>query len=513
MSYELLEKLKREIAGYADDAKWEEVGEVIEVADGIIKVSGLRHALSQELLLVETKGGEVVAVVLNLEEDTVGALVLGSYEGIAAGSKVKRSGNVLSLEVGDELLGRVIDPLGNPLDGRGLIFKESKSSVRRKLEEAAPSVVDREPVHEPLHTGIKSIDSMIPIGRGQRELIIGDRQTGKTAIALDVIINQQHDSTNPPICIYVAIGQKESKIARLIETLKVHGALKYSVIVSAPASSPASFWYLAPFAGCAIGEYFRDKGQDAVVIYDDLSKHAWAYRQISLLLRRPPGREAYPGDIFYLHSRLLERAAKLSKARGGGSLTALPIIETQLGDITAYVPTNVISITDGQIYLESDLFNQGVRPAINAGLSVSRVGSAAQTKAMKKVAGKLRLQLAQFRELQSFVQFASDVDEATKKRIRQGRMITEILKQTDLSPVPFERQVILFYATLNGYFEGLSDELLEGVEHVFMEYMERFHMDTVLGPIHEQKVLDEKIEEHLKHALEEFIDSYKKANA
>jgi F-type H+-transporting ATPase subunit alpha len=513
VSYEILEKLKREIAGYVDDTKWEEVGEVIEVADGIIKILGLRHVLSQELLLVQSRDAEVMAVALNLEEDAVGALILGSAEGVAAGSKVKRSGNVLSLEVGDELLGRVIDPLGNPLDGRGPIFKENQSPIRRKLEETAPSVVDREPVNQPLHTGIKSIDSMIPIGRGQRELIIGDRQTGKTAIALDIIINQQRDSADPPICIYVAIGQKESKVARLIETLKEQGALKYSVIVSASASSAASFWYLAPFAGCAIGEYFRDKGKDAVVIYDDLSKHAWAYRQISLLLRRPPGREAYPGDIFYLHSRLLERASRLSQEKGGGSLTALPIIETQLGDITAYVPTNVISITDGQIYLESDLFNQGVRPAINAGLSVSRVGSAAQTKAMKKVAGKLRLQLAQFRELQSFVQFASDVDEATKKRIRQGRMITEILKQTDLSPVPFERQVILFYAVLNGYFEGLSDELLEGVEQVFMEYMERFCTDTILGPIHERKVLDEEIEEHLKKAIGDFIDSYKKANA
>ncbi len=339
------------------------------------------------------------------------------------------TGSVLSIPVGEELLGRVVNPLSVPLDGKGPIFADLSKAVYNTLENDAPSVLDRESVGTPLHTGIKSIDAMIPIGRGQRELIIGDRTTGKTAIALDTIINQQFDSSGKrPICIYVAVGQKEAKTARIVEMLREKGALPYTIIVSAAASSNAALWYLAPFAGAAIGEYFRDRGQDALVVYDDLSKHAWAYREISLLLRRPPGREAYPGDIFYLHSRLLERAAKLSKEKGGGSLTALPIIETQLNDVTAYVPTNVISITDGQIYLEADLFNQGMRPAVNVGLSVSRVGSAAQTKAMKKVAGKLRLTLAQFRELQAFVQFSSDVDETTKKRIREGQAMTEILK-------------------------------------------------------------------------------------
>ncbi len=351
MSYELIEKLKREITGFKDEPKWQDAGEVIEVGDGILKVSGLKNAVSQELLRVEAReGGERTALALNLEEETIGALVLGDFHGIQSGDTVRTTGNVLSIEVGSEIIGRVVDPLGNPVDGKGELYSSADSSGERKrmlLEESAPSVVDRESVKTPLHTGIKAIDSMIPIGRGQRELIIGDRQTGKTAIALDVIINQQKEDSEPPVCIYVAIGQKESKIARIVETLRREGALGYTVVVSAPASSSAAFWYLAPFAGCAIGEYFRDAGKDAVVIYDDLSKHAWAYRQISLLLRRPPGREAYPGDVFYLHSRLLERAAKLSKEKGGGSLTALPIIETQLGDVTAYIPTNVISITDG----------------------------------------------------------------------------------------------------------------------------------------------------------------------
>ncbi|PJA63495.1 MAG: F0F1 ATP synthase subunit alpha, partial [Candidatus Portnoybacteria bacterium CG_4_9_14_3_um_filter_44_9] len=409
MSYEIIEKLKREIEGYEEDSKWEEVGEVIEVGDGIVKILGLKNVLSQELLNIETSEGDRRAVALNLEEESVGALVLDDYLSVKSGDLVKKTDSVLSIEVGEEMVGRVVDPLGNPLDGRGPIFPSTSSGQvpgskkeRRNLEYNAPNVLEREPVNTPLHTGLKSIDSMIPIGRGQRELIIGDRQTGKTAIALDTIINQKNDTTRRrPICIYVAVGQKESKIAKIVETLKECGAMEYSIVVSASASAPAALWYLAPFAGCAIGEYFRDKGEDALVVYDDLSKHAWAYRQVSLLLRRPPGREAYPGDVFYLHSRLLERAAKLSQEKGGGSLTALPIVETQLGDVTAYIPTNIISITDGQIYLESDLFYQGIRPALNVGLSVSRVGSKAQTKAMKKVAGKLRLSLAQFRELQA----------------------------------------------------------------------------------------------------------------
>ncbi|PJE64437.1 MAG: F0F1 ATP synthase subunit alpha [Candidatus Ryanbacteria bacterium CG10_big_fil_rev_8_21_14_0_10_43_42] len=509
MSYEIVEKLKKEIAGFTDSAEWRDVGSVIEVADGIAKVSGLRNVMSQELLVIETRQGECSALALNLEEETIGVLVLGGYESIEAGNTVRSTGNVLSLDVGPDIVGRVIDPLGRPLDGAGPLYKEGSNKKRQLLEENAPSVIDRESVNVPLHTGIKAIDSMIPIGRGQRELIIGDRQTGKTAIALDVIINQKKEGGEPPVCIYVAIGQKESKIARTIETLKKHGAMDYTVVVSAPAASGAAHWYLAPFAGAAVGEYFRDSGKDAVIIYDDLSKHASAYRQIALLLRRPPGREAYPGDIFYLHSRLLERAAKLSKEKGGGSLTALPIIETQLGDVTAYVPTNVISITDGQIYLESDLFNKGMRPAINAGLSVSRVGSAAQTKAIKKVAGKLRLTLAQFRELQSFVQFASDVDEQTRSRIQEGRIMTELLKQSDLSPVPFEYQAVLFFAAINGYLAKLDPDIIPAFEKAFMEHMERLHEKDILIPIREKKTIDEELEKTLRDIIQTFVEGYK----
>ncbi len=509
MSYEIIEKLKKEIAGFKDDPQWESIGKVIEVGDGIVKISGLRNALSQELLTVETQEGPRMAVALNLEEETIGALVLDDYLAIKSGDTVKGTGNVLSLEVGEELLGRVIDPLGNPLDGKGKIFS-GKAPARYNLENNAPSVLDREGVNTPVHTGIKAIDSMIPIGRGQRELIIGDRQTGKTAIVLDTIINQGHDTgRRTPICIYVAIGQKESKIAKIVETLRAKGALKYSIIVSAPASAPAALWYLAPFAGCAVGEYFRDKGEDALVVYDDLSKHAWAYRQISLLLRRPPGREAYPGDVFYLHSRLLERAAKMSKEKGGGSLTALPIIETQLGDISAYIPTNVISITDGQIFLENDLFYQGIRPAVNVGLSVSRVGAAAQTKAMKKVAGRLRLTLAQFRELAAFVQFASDVDADTQKRIRQGQLVTEILKQSDLAPVPFEKQVAVFYAVLNGYFDHVEVSKAKEMENMFVEFMEKMHEKDVLAPLKEKGELAPEVEAKLKSAIERFVSDHK----
>ncbi len=505
MSYEIIEKLKKEIEGYKDDPKWEEIGRVTEVGDGIVKIIGLKNVLSQELLSIETGGGEKKALALNLEEDSVGALVVDDYLSIKSGDLAKKTGNLLSIEVGPEMIGRVVDPLGNSLDGQGAI--PHKNAQRRELEYSAPSVLERQSVSTPLHTGIKAIDSMIPIGRGQRELIIGDRQTGKTAVVLDTIINQQKDTTRKaPICIYVAIGQKESKIAQIVETLKINNAMKYTIVVSASASSPAAMWYLAPFAGCAIGEYFRDKGEDALVIYDDLSKHAWAYRQISLLLRRPPGREAYPGDVFYLHSRLLERAAKMSDDKGGGSLTALPIIETQLGDISAYIPTNVISITDGQIFLESDLFYQGQRPAVNAGLSVSRVGSAAQTKAMKKVAGKLRLSLAQFRELQAFVQFASDVDEQTKKRINQGRLITEILKQPDLQPMPFEKQVAVFYAVLNDYFSDIEVKDAKKVENDFIEYLDKLHGNDILKPLREKGEMDEKLEGKLKEAIGRFLD-------
>lgn len=504
MSYDIIEKLKREIEGYKDDARFEDIGRVIEVGDGIVKLAGLPHTVSQEVLIIESSAGPRRALTLNLEEDSIGALVLDDYLDIKTGDTVKRTGEVISIDIGPGVVGRVIDPLGNPLDGKGPIPKDG-STVRYALERTAPSVLDREPVKTPLHTGIKSIDAMTPIGRGQRQLIIGDRQTGKTAIALDAILNQKHDPGTRPICVYVAIGQKESKVARIMETLRAHGALEYTVIVSASASSPAALWYLAPFAGCAIGEYFRDRGGDAVVVYDDLSKHAWAYRQISLLLRRPPGREAYPGDIFYLHSRLLERAAKLSKEKGGGSLTAFPIVETQLNDVTAYIPTNIISITDGQIYLESDLFYQGIRPAMNVGVSVSRVGSAAQTKAMKKVAGRLRLSLAQFRELQAFIQFASDVDEATQKRIREGQSMTELLKQNDLEPLPFEMEVALFYGALNGYFDSFPLEALGALQKDYFEYLARLHETDVLAPIRTTGDMHDGTEAALKAALERFV--------
>ena len=507
MSEEIIEKIKQAIEGYKDKAEWEEIGRISEVGDGIAKISGLTNVQSQEVLVIEAGEHKIKAVALNLEEDSVGALILGEGSLVKSGQTVKRTKQILSLPVGEQLLGRVIDPLGNPLDGKGPIFSEKEKIQFNFLENDAPNVIGREGVNTPLHTGIKAIDAMIPIGRGQRELIIGDRQTGKTAIALDVIINQiQDDPKNPPICIYVAIGQKESKVAKIVETLKKNNALAYTIVVSASASTPAAFWYLAPFAGCAVGEYFRDKGKDALVVYDDLSKHAWAYRQISLLLKRPPGREAYPGDVFYLHSRLLERAAKLSKEKGGGSLTALPIIETQLGDVTAYIPTNVISITDGQIYLESDLFFQGVRPAVNVGLSVSRVGSAAQTKAMKKVAGKLRLELAQFRELQTFMQFASDVDEVTKKKIAKGKIVTEILKQSDLAPITFEKQVLILYAALNDYFNKFNPEDMQAIEKKFLEYAENLHKDF-LDKVKQQRMITDEDEAQMKKIIESFVEA------
>ncbi len=513
MSKEIIEKLKQAIEGYKDNPEWEEIGKVTEVGDGIVKISGLKNAQSQEVLVIETEKAKINAVALNLEEDSVGALVLGESSRVKSGQTVKRTKQILSIPVGVQLLGRVVDPLGNALDGKGPIFSEKEKKQFNPLENNAPNVLSRESVNHPLHTGIKAIDSMIPIGRGQRELIIGDRQTGKTAIALDMIINQGKEGSGQMsnvkgqmsvVCIYVAIGQKESKVAKIVETLKNNNALDYTIVVSAAASSPAAFWYLSTFAGCAIGEYFRDKGQDALIIYDDLSKHAWAYRQISLLLRRPPGREAYPGDVFYLHSRLLERAAKLNKEKGGGSLTAIPIIETQLGDVTAYIPTNVISITDGQIYLESDLFYQGTRPAVNVGLSVSRVGSSAQTKAMKKVAGKLRLQLAQFRELQTFVQFASDVDQATKEKIQKGRIISEVLKQTDLAPMPFETQVLVLYAALNGYFDQFQPEEMQSVEAKFLEYVKDLHGD-LLYLLKEKREITEEVESKMKEVIGKFI--------
>ncbi len=505
MSYEIIEKLKKDIAGYQPTADFSEVGIVSEVGDGIIKITGLAGALSQELLQVETSAGLVPVLIFNLEESVIGGVLLSAAPTLKIGDRVRKTDQVMSVKVGPAILGRVVDALGQPLDGRGEIFGPNDKAEEYLVEKVAPSVVGREAVGTPLHTGIKAIDAMIPIGRGQRELIIGDRQTGKTAIALDAIINQKQDVGRPKVvCVYVAIGQKNSKVAQFVETLSQAGALEYTVIVNAPASSPASLQYLAPFTGCAIGEYFMDQGMDALVVYDDLSKHANAYRQISLLLRRPPGREAFPGDVFYLHSRLLERAAKLNKESGGGSLTALPIIETQLSDVSAYIPTNVISITDGQIYLESSLFYQGVRPAINVGLSVSRVGSAAQTKAMKKVASRLRLELAQFRELQAFVQFASDLDEATKKKIERGQLLTEILKQMDLEPKSFERQVVILYAATLGFLDGLPIDRLLPFEKEFISYLDKRHLE-ILADIKERNELTTETEEKLKKTLTDFM--------
>ena len=505
MTSPIIEGLKKELEGLAKEVKPEKIGRVIEVSDGIARLSGLSGVASQEMLSFETTQGMVEGIAFNLEEDTVGAIILGDYTKIKEGDIVRQTGRVLSVRVGDAMIGRVVGALGNALDGRGPIFKDSEKEIFYPAERPAPSVMDREPVGTPLHTGIMAIDAMIPVGRGQRELIIGDRQIGKTSIAIDAILNQARDSRyQTPICIYVAIGQKESKVAKIVAELKEKGAMDYTIVVSAPASAPAPLWYLAPYSATAIGEYFMAQGRDALVIYDDLSKHAWAYREISLLLRRPPGREAYPGDIFYLHSRLLERAAKLSKEEGGGSLTALPIIETQLGDVSAYIPTNVISITDGQIYLEPELFYQGVRPALNVGLSVSRVGSAAQTKAMKKVAGRLRLELAQFRELAAFVQFASELDEGTRKRIERGRVLTELLKQAELDPIPFEKQVITIWAGTNGYFDDVAPTSVGATATKLLDYLEKMHRDATLTKIQSTGELTHDTEEALKKAMGEF---------
>ncbi|MDE1970299.1 MAG: F0F1 ATP synthase subunit alpha [Patescibacteria group bacterium] len=501
----LIDNLKKEIEGFKRTLKTEMIGHVIEVGDGIAKISGISGVGAQEMLLITTHTGEVAGIAFNLEEDLVGAIILGDSSNVREGDVVKPTGRVLSVRVGESLVGRVVDPLGNPQDGRGPIFEDVTEEIFYSVERAAPSVIERESVRTPLHTGIKAIDSMVPIGRGQRELIIGDRQIGKTSLAIDTIINQKNDTRHvTPICIYVAIGQKESKIAKIVATLKEAGAMAYTIVVSAPASSPASLWFLAPYSATAIGEYFMEQGQDALIVYDDLSKHAWAYRELSLLLRRPPGREAYPGDIFYLHSRLLERSARLSKERGGGSLTALPIIETQLGDVSAYIPTNVISITDGQIYLEPELFYQGIRPAVNAGLSVSRVGSSAQTKAMKKVAGRLRLELAQFRELAAFTQFASELDESTRKRIDRGKVLIQVLKQPELNPVPFEQQVVLFYAAIHGYFDSIPSEEVQTYSNTLLRYMESMHKEDILGALLKSGELSTDIEEKMKSAFNDF---------
>lgn len=506
----IIETLKKQLSGYKPGIETVNIGKVLKIGDGIASVSGLSQVMASEMLEFVTPKESVYGLALNLEENQVGAVILGDFNKIKEGDLVKSTGKVLSVPVGKELLGRIVDPLGRPLDNKGpLSLKELELYP---IERKAPGVVARESVSTPLHTGIKAIDSMIPIGRGQRELIIGDRQVGKTALVIDTIINQLQDKKyKTPICIYVAIGQKRSKIARITEELKSRGAMEKTIVVLASAADSASLWHIAPYSGCAIGEYFMDRGEDVLVIYDDLSKHAWAYRQISLLLRRPPGREAYPGDIFYLHSRLLERAAKLNKAHGSGSLTALPLIETQLSDISAYIPTNVISITDGQIYLDPELFYQGIRPALNVGLSVSRVGSSAQTGAMKKVASRLRLELAQHRELQAFVQFASELDETTRKRIERGQRLTEILKQPQYSPIPYEKQVCLIYAGVNGYLDVLPLVKIKEFEDKFFQYLDD-RKAPLLSKIRDTGELSEETEKELKSAIEFQINAVNQRN-
>jgi len=486
--------IRQQIEQFGTTVTMVDVGTVVEVGDGIARIHGLSGAKYNELL--QFPNG-VIGIALNLEEDSVGAVILGDFSEIKEGDEVRCTGRIAEVPVGDVLIGRVIDPLGQPLDGKGPI-KYEKS---RPVERVAPHVVLRKSVDTPVHTGIKAIDSMIPLGRGQRELIIGDRSTGKTAIALDAIISQKGGDL---ICIYVAIGQKSSKVAQAVAILENYGAMEHTIVVSAHASDPAALQYIAPYAGCAIGEEFMEQGRDALIIYDDLSKHAWAYRQLSLLLRRPPGREAYPGDIFYLHSRLLERAAKMAPEYGGGSLTALPIIETQAADISAYIPTNVISITDGQIYLEADLFNEGIRPALNVGLSVSRVGGAAQTQAMKQVAGKLRLDLAQYRELAAFSQFgAAELDKTTRAQLERGQRIAEVLKQSQYVPMPLEKEVTILYAVINGYLDDVPVERVRAFEDGFHRFMETSHPE-IGERIAAEKVLSDEIEEALKKAIAEF---------
>ena len=495
---EISKIIRQQIEGYTTGVEVTEVGTVIKAGDGIAEIYGLERVMAGELLDLPH---EVAGIALNLEEDKVGAVLFGNYEKIKEGDEVRRTGRIMSVPVGEELIGRVVDPLGRPLDGRGPIDTGGKFNP---LEKIAPGVMDRQPVREPMLTGIKAIDAMVPIGRGQRELIIGDRQTGKTAVALDAIINSKGRDL---ICIYVAIGQKESTVAQVKKTLDDFDAFSYSIIVDASASKPAAMQYIAPFAGCAMGEYFRDRGQHVLCIYDDLSKHAWAYRSISLLLRRPPGREAYPGDVFYLHSRLLERAAKLSDPLGGGSLTALPVIETQAGDISAYIPTNVISITDGQIFLESDLFHQGFRPAINVGNSVSRVGGSAQTKAMKQVAGTLRIDLAQYRDLAAFAQFGSDLDKATQSQLNRGQRLTEVLKQPQYSPMPVEQQVIALWAATKGFIDDVAIENVKKFEQGLLSFIENTK-SGLLEKIRDRKKLDEEIENELRAAVTEFKDRF-----
>ncbi|MDO8564840.1 MAG: F0F1 ATP synthase subunit alpha [bacterium] len=503
----IIEQLKVEVQKIKQGPSTSRVGVVIRGGDGVAEIRGLSGVLYSEILEFEGKDGSIIyGMALNLEEYSVKAVILGDSAGVFEGQNVKSTGTILSIPVSDALLGRVIDPLGNPKDGGPAFPVETMK--RYPLEKIAPGVITRESVNTPLHTGIKAIDAVIPVGRGQRQLIIGDRQIGKTSIAIDAIINQGKEKKYRKVkCIYVSVGQKESKVAQIVEKLKQAGAMEYTVVVAASASEAASLQYLAPYAGCAIGEYFMEKGEDALVVYDDLSKHAWAYRQISLLLRRPPGREAYPGDVFYLHSRLLERAARMSKQFGGGSLTALPIIETQLADISAYIPTNVISITDGQIYLEPELFYQGARPAINVGLSVSRVGSAAQTKAMKKVAGTLRLELAQFRELAAFAQFGQDLDSETKKKIDRGQRLTELLKQPQYGGLPFEEEVISIFAGTQGFLDATPVPRVREFESKLLEFM-RDRQAKVLEMIRVSGELSDETVTALKAAISDFSKNY-----
>ena len=490
--------LKKQLKDFQTESDVYEVGTVLQVGDGIARVYGLEKAMAGELIAFPN---DVMGMVFNLEEDNVGIILFGDDTLIKEGDIVKRTNRVVQVPVGKELLGRVVNPLGQPLDGKGEIKTDTFNLVERKAE----GVVQRQPVKEPLATGIKAIDAMIPIGRGQRELIIGDRQTGKTAVAVDTIINQKGKDV---YCIYVAIGQKASTVAKVVSTLEEYGAMEYTIVVAANASDPAPLQFIAPYAGAAMGEYFRDKGMHALAVYDDLSKHAWAYRQVSLLLRRPPGREAYPGDVFYVHSRLLERAAKLNDELGGGSLTALPIIETQAGDVSAYIPTNVISITDGQIFLESNLFYSGVRPAINVGISVSRVGGSAQIKAMKQVAGTLRLELAQYRELEAFAKFGSDLDPATQQQLRRGERLVEVLKQGQYQPILFEKQIVVIFAATNGFLDQIPVGEIKRFEKEYVEHLEMKHAD-VLSEIAEKQKISDELADKMRSILKAFVATYR----
>jgi F-type H+/Na+-transporting ATPase subunit alpha len=494
---EITQLIRQQIENYESKIAVDEVGTVITLGDGIARVHGLDKVMAGELLSFPH---DVAGLAMNLEEDQVGVVLLGEYTEIKEGDEVKRTGRIMSVPVGDALIGRVVNSLGQAIDDKGPI----STGEYITLERLAPGVIDRQPVREPMATGLKAIDSMIPIGRGQRELIIGDRQTGKTAIALDTIINNKG---NDLICIYCAIGQKRSSIAQVVKILSDYGAMDYTIVVAASASEPAPMQYISPYAACAMGEYFRDSKRHALCIYDDLSKHAASYREISLLLRRPPGREAYPGDVFYLHSRLLERAAKLSDKKGGGSLTALPVIETQAGDVSAYIPTNVISITDGQIFLETDLFNQGIRPAVNVGISVSRVGGSAQIKAMRQVAGSLKLDLAQYRELAAFAQFGSDLDKATQAQLNRGQRLVEVLKQNQFSPLPFSKQILIIFAGTNGYLDDLAIDQLRDFEGELYKYVETSN-PGLLRSIMEKKILDDNLKAEMARVVKEFKETF-----